>query len=161
VLIVTTPALAAQKVATRAATMARKTFLRVCGVVENMSAFVTPDGTSWPVFGEGGGQALADEVGAPLLVRIPLEGAVSAGGDAGEPVAAGDGPAAEAFRLLAEVVVTEAVPPVDLAGCSARMVAAFDDALARLDADGDGGDGGEGAPDAAVTAVPVGTPTRR
>jgi ATP-binding protein involved in chromosome partitioning len=134
VLIVTTPAQAAQKVATRAATMARKTYLRVCGVVENMSAFVAPDGTSWPVFGEGGGAALAHEIGAPLLASIPLEAAVSAGGDAGQPVAQGEGPAADAFRALAEQIVTEAVPPVDLAGCSARLVSAFDEALARHDA---------------------------
>ena len=100
-LIVTTPARAAQKVAARAATMARKTYLRICGVVENMSAFVAPDGQRHALFGEGGGEALAALVGAPLLARIPIEAAVAAGGDDGEPVALGEGPAADAFRALA------------------------------------------------------------
>ena len=86
-LIVTTPALAAQKVAARAADMARRSFLRVCGVVENMSAFTCEHGESYALFGSGGGQALADEIGVPLLGRVPIESAVSAGGDAGAPVA--------------------------------------------------------------------------
>src|ERR1041384_1794494 len=53
VLIVTTPSLAAQKVATRAADMARKGYLRVAGVVENMSAFVCEHGQSYALFGDG------------------------------------------------------------------------------------------------------------
>jgi ATP-binding protein involved in chromosome partitioning len=128
-LIVTTPARAAQKVAARAATMARKTYLRICGVVENMSAFVAPDGQRHALFGEGGGDALAALVGAPLLARIPIEAAVAAGGDEGTPVALGQGPAADAFRSLARRVVEEAVPPVDMSGCSARLVAAMDAAF--------------------------------
>ena len=128
-LIVTTPALAAQKVAARAATMARKTYLRICGVVENMSAFVAPDGQRHALFGEGGGEALAALVGAPLLARIPIEAAVAAGGDDGEPVALGEGPAADAFRALARRVVDEAVPPVDMSGCSARLVSAMEAAF--------------------------------
>jgi len=133
-LIVTTPALAAQKVAARAATMARKSYLRVCGVVENMSAFVAPDGTRHEVFGSGGGEALASDIGVELLARIPLEAAVSTGSDTGSPVALGVGPAAEVFRALASRIVDEIVPPVDMSGCSARLLAAFDDALDRADA---------------------------
>ncbi len=128
-LIVTTPALAAQKVAARAADMARKSYLRVAGVVENMSAFVADDGRSYPLFGEGGGQALADDVGVPLLARIPLEPSVSAGGDAGAPVALGSGPAAEAFAELARLVVEETVPPVEMEGCTARLFDALEAAL--------------------------------
>ena len=123
-LVVTTPALSAQKVAVRVADMARRSHMPIIGVVENMSAFVTPDGQSWPLFGEGGGQRLAEEIEAPLLGSIPLEPSVSAGGDAGTPVAvAGDGagPAAEAFRDVVEQLVTEVAPPVDMAGCSARI----------------------------------------
>jgi ATP-binding protein involved in chromosome partitioning len=120
-IIVTTPALAAQKVAVRAADMARRSFLRIAGVVENMSAFICEHGTSYPLFGSGGGQELANTIGAELLARIPLEAAVAAGGDAGAPVALeGDGEAARAFRALAERIVTETVPPVSMAGCSAR-----------------------------------------
>ena len=130
VVIVTTPALAAQKVAVRAASMARKNFLRIAGVIENMSAFTCEHGSSYALFGEGGGEACAREAGAPLLGSVPLEASVASGGDVGEPVALGDGPAAEAFRAIAARIVEEAVPPVAMAGCSARMLEA---AMAALD----------------------------
>jgi ATP-binding protein involved in chromosome partitioning len=122
-LVVTTPALAAQKVAARVADMAHRSFLKVLGVAENMSAFVTPDGQSYRLFGEGGGEALAAEVGAPLVAQIPLEPAVAAGGDAGDPVAlrAPDGPAGRAFEALAERMATELLPPVEMSGCTARI----------------------------------------
>lgn len=141
VLIVTTPAVSAQKVAVRAADMSRKNYLRVAGVIENMSAFTCEHGESYPLFGEGGGQALAEDAGVPLLGQIPLEPSVAAGSDGGTPVALGDGPAAEAFRDLADRIVTEAVPPAEMAGCSARMLdaaAASLDALDALDAQPDG-----------------------
>jgi ATP-binding protein involved in chromosome partitioning len=131
VIIVTTPAVSAQKVAARAADMARKNYLRVAGVIENMSAFTCDHGETYPLFGEGGGQALADDAGVPLLGQIPLEPSVASGGDDGTPVALGDGPAAEAFRAVAQRIVDEAVPPAELAGCSARMLEA---AIAALDA---------------------------
>ena len=143
VVIVTTPAIGAQKVATRAVSMARKSFLRVAGVIENMSAFTCEHGTSYALFGEGGGQNLADDAGIPLLGRVPLEHSVSAGGDAGEPIALGTGPAADAFRAIAAVIVEEAVPPPELAGCSARMLEA---AVVALDA--------ADAAEAAETSVP-------
>jgi ATP-binding protein involved in chromosome partitioning len=131
-LIVTTPALAAQKVAARAADMARRSFLRVCGVIENMSAFTCDHGESYALFGEGGGQALADEVGVALLGRIPIEPAVAAGGDTGQPVAlAGTGPAADEFRRIARLIIDEVAPPTNMAGCSARML---DMVAAALDA---------------------------
>ncbi|MFN8025062.1 MAG: Mrp/NBP35 family ATP-binding protein [Acidimicrobiia bacterium] len=127
-LVVTTPALAAQKVAVRVADMARRSYMKVVGVVENMSELVLPDGSRHVVFGEGGGDALASEVDAPLVAKIPLEAAVSAGGDAGRPVvltAAPDGAgseAARAFADLAEEISTELLPPVEMAGCSARLL---------------------------------------
>ncbi len=122
-LIVTTPALAAQKVAARAADMARRSFLRVCGVIENMSSFTCDHGQSYALFGEGGGQALADEIGVPLLGQIPLEAAVAAGGDAGAPVSLdGVGPAADQFRAIARQIIDQVAPPTNMAGCSARML---------------------------------------
>jgi ATP-binding protein involved in chromosome partitioning len=129
VVLVTTPARAAQQVAARAADMARKTYLRVAGVVENMSSFTCDHGTSYALFGEGGGAALAEEIGAPLLASIPLEPAVAAGGDTGSPVALGDGPAAEAFRALARRLVEEAPPAEAMAGCSARILERVEAAL--------------------------------
>jgi ATP-binding protein involved in chromosome partitioning len=131
VLVVTTPAVNAQKVAARAVSMSRKNFLRVCGVVENMSAFVCDHGERYELFGSGGGAALAAESGTPLLGEIPMEPSMSIEGDAGDPAALRDGPAGEAFRALARRIVDEAVPQAEMAGCSARML---DAAMANLDA---------------------------
>ena len=129
-LIVTTPAVSAQKVAIRAADMARRSFLRVAGVIENMSTFTCDHGTSYALFGSGGGQNLADEIGVPLLGSVPIEAAVAAGGDNGAPVAiGGTGPAADAFRAIASRILTETVPPVQMAGCSARLLDAVEAAL--------------------------------
>jgi ATP-binding protein involved in chromosome partitioning len=133
VLVVTTPALAAQRVASRAVSMARKNYLRVAGVVENMSAFVCDHGTEYALFGSGGGAALAVEAGAPLLGQVPLEPAVALGADIGEPVVLGTGRAADAFRAIAATVVDDAIPPVDYAGCSARILAAAEAALTRAE----------------------------
>ena len=130
-IIVTTPAVSAQKVAIRAATMARKSFLRIAGVIENMSSFRCEHGDEYALFGTGGGETLARDAGVPLLGQIPIESSVATGGDAGTPIALGDGPAAEAFRAIADLIVDEAVPPVAMAGCSARML---DAAVAALDA---------------------------
>src|SRR5918999_929110 len=108
-LVVPTPALAAQKVAVRVADMARRSYLKVAGVVENMSAFTCEHGQSYPLFGSGGGQALADEVRAPLLAQIPLEPGVASGGDTGAPLALAEpqSAAGQAFHLLAHRLATE------------------------------------------------------
>jgi ATP-binding protein involved in chromosome partitioning len=126
IVVVTTPALAAQKVAQRAADMARRSFLAVVGVIENMTSFRCEHGTEYALFGDGGGAALAAAIDVPLLGRIPIEPAVAAGGDAGEPVSiAGDGPAAAAFREIAGRLADDVAPPrtapaVDMTGCTAR-----------------------------------------
>ncbi len=133
-LIVTTPARAAQKVAQRAADMARRSFLPVIGVVENMSAFVCDQGKSYALFGSGGGAELSDDIGAPLLASIPLEPQLAAGGDSGEPVVIdGYGPSAEVLRALAERIAEEVAPAraddIDMSGCSARLLDAVAAAL--------------------------------
>lgn len=133
-IIVTTAAVGAQKVAIRAANMARKSHVRVVGVIENMSAFTCDHGESYPLFGSGGGETLASDAGVPLLGQVPLEPSVSVGGDTGSPISLGDGPAADAFRAISDVIVREAVPPVEMAGCSARMLDAAVVALDALDA---------------------------
>ena len=134
-LIVTTPALAAQKVAARAADMARRSFLRVSGVIENMSSFTCDHGQQYALFGEGGGQSLADQIGVPLLGQVPLEPSVAAGGDAGAPVSLdGTGTAAEVFRTIARRIVDDIAPPTNMAGCSARMLGLVNEALAAKDA---------------------------
>jgi ATP-binding protein involved in chromosome partitioning len=108
VLVVTTPQPTAQRVAKRAALMAEKVNQEVMGVVENMSWFTGDDGTRYALFGEGGGEALADELGVPLLARIPFLPAMRVGADEGQPLAAAapDSDAARAFEELARGVVT-------------------------------------------------------
>ncbi len=134
-IVVTTPAVAAQKVAARVVDMGRKNYLRIVGVIENMSALVTETGEQHAVFGSGGGESLAAEVGAPLLGRIPLDAAVANGSDCGEPaVLDSNGVAAAAFASVAEALSSEHVPPVEMAGCSARMLDAAAAALDALDA---------------------------
>jgi ATP-binding protein involved in chromosome partitioning len=124
-LIVTTPALAAQKVAVRAADMARKGYLRVAGVIENMSGFSCEHGERYELFGSGGGERLAHEIGVPLLAQIPIEPAVSLGGDSGEPAALGEGGAARSFSELVDAV-TEVAPVIELKDCTARMLDAVE-----------------------------------
>jgi ATP-binding protein involved in chromosome partitioning len=129
VIIVTTPSLAAQKVATRAADMAQKGYLRVAGVVENMTAFTCTHGDTYALFGEGGGERLANDIGVPLLGQIPLSPGVSLGGDTGAPVALGNDAAADAFHALADVIVAQGVPSTEMAGCTARLLDSVEAAL--------------------------------
>lgn len=102
--VVTTPQAAAQRVAQKTAFMARKLKLPLRGVIENMSWFTGDDGRRYELFGSGGGQALADSLGVPLVGQIPLIPAVREGGDAGVPVTVSDsgGEAATAFRDLVQ-----------------------------------------------------------
>jgi ATP-binding protein involved in chromosome partitioning len=133
-LVVTTPALSAQKVAVRVADMARRSHMPVAGVIENMAPLVTPDGQRYAIFGEGGGARLAAEIDAPLIGSVPLEPAVSEGADGGRPVvASGDGPAAQAFRAIVDRLVDDVAPPVDMGGCTARILGAVEAALGALD----------------------------
>ena len=110
-LVVTTPQAAAQRVAQKTAFMARKLKLPLRGVVENMSWFTGDDGRRYELFGTGGGQSLADDLGVPLIGQIPLVSAVREGGDEGIPVTVTEpgGEASSAFEALAEKV--EAMGP--------------------------------------------------
>ena len=141
-IIVTTPALIAQKVAARVADMGRKNYLRIVGVIENMSGFVAPDGQRHEVLGTGGGKQLAREIGVPLLGRVPMDTEVAKGCDRGEPVALSSSSgsnasgsnarpvtAATAFQEIANALSLEYVPPVAMKGCSARLLDAVASAL--------------------------------
>ena len=103
VVIVTTPQPAAQRVAQRAAFMARQVNLRVVGVIENMSWFVAGDGVRYELFGAGGGEQLAALLEVPLLGQLPLVPALRDGADRGEPVVVSDpaGIAAQALDAIA------------------------------------------------------------
>jgi ATP-binding protein involved in chromosome partitioning len=112
--IVTTPQPTAQKVARRAAQMAGKVNLEIAGIVENMAGFTTPSGERFQIFGEGGGQALADELDVPLLGKVPLTMPLREQADAGTPLVFTDpdDPAAQAIRHTARGIV--ALTPVEL-----------------------------------------------
>ena len=112
--IVTTPQPTAQKVARRAAEMAHKVNLEIAGVIENMAGFVTPGGERFAIFGEGGGQALADELDVPLLGKVPLTMPLRERSDAGDPLvfADPDDPASQATAHAARGVI--ALTPVEL-----------------------------------------------
>jgi len=107
ILIVTTPQPAAQSVARRAAEMAEKVDLELLGAIENMSAFTGPDGQRVTIFGEGGGQLLADDLGIPLLGKVPLSEELREHADAGSPlvVERPNAPAAQAIRDAARGIV--------------------------------------------------------
>ena len=107
VLIVTTPQPAAQTVARRAAEMAGKVDLELLGVIENMSAFTSADGQRFSFFGEGGGQLLADELGVPLLGKVPLSEELRVHADAGAPLVLEepDAPASQAIRDAARGIL--------------------------------------------------------
>jgi ATP-binding protein involved in chromosome partitioning len=112
--IVTTPQPVAQKVARRSAEMATKLKLEIVGVIENMSGFVTPAGERFQLFGEGGGQLLAEELEVPLLAKVPLTIALREQADAGLPIVMSDpdDPAAQALRHGARGII--AMSPIEL-----------------------------------------------
>src|SRR6202000_1855103 len=105
--IVTTPQAGAQQVAKRSADMAEKLKLEIAGVIENMAGFTTPSGESFPIFGQGGGQLLAEELDVPLLGHVPLTMALREQADSGQPVVFADpqGAAAQAITSIAKRVI--------------------------------------------------------
>ena len=105
VFVITTPQPAAQRVAQRSAYAARKLKLAVRGVIENMSWFTGDDGTRYELFGSGGGQELADDLGVPLLGMVPLVPALREGGDEGVPIMVSD-PDGEAAQVFAQLAAT-------------------------------------------------------
>ena len=109
VYVVTTPQPAAQKVAALSAAMAAKVNLPVKGIIENMSWFTGDDGKRYEIFGSGGGQTLADDLGVPLLGQLPLVPELREGGDNGNPitVAYPDSEVAKAFQAIAARIATE------------------------------------------------------
>ena len=110
--VVTTPQAAAERVAQRAAVLARQLRLPLRGVIENMSWFTADDGTRYELFGTGGGSQLAEHLGIALLGQVPLVPALRSGGDEGRPIVVSDpeGEVAQVFAELARRVV--AMPPV-------------------------------------------------
>jgi ATP-binding protein involved in chromosome partitioning len=123
-LIVTTPQPVAQKVAARSAEMATKLKLEIAGVIENMSGFVTPSGERFQIFGEGGGQLLAEQLEVPLLAKVPLTMALRVQSDSGLPLVFSDpdDPAAQALHQGARGLI--ALSPIELPVMQAPALAA-------------------------------------
>ncbi len=109
-MIVTTPQATAQKVARRSAHMAHKVDLEIGGVIENMSSFTTPSGERFAIFGEGGGQELADELDVPLLGKVPLTMPLREQADGGVPLVIENpnDPASQAIRQIARGLIAMA-----------------------------------------------------
>lgn len=106
-LLVTTPQDVALADVYRAKSMFDRVRIPVTGIVENMSYFVGDDGKRYDIFGTGGGQKAAEDLGVPLMGQIPIEPKVRACGDTGEPIiqAAPDADSSNAFRELAKRLV--------------------------------------------------------
>jgi ATP-binding protein involved in chromosome partitioning len=105
VLVVTTPQPAAREVASRAAEMAQKTGMRLLGTVENMSG---------EIFGVGGGEQLALELGVAFLGTVPLDPRVRESGDDGEPIvwSLPESPAAQSIAAIADRVIAMRPPQI-------------------------------------------------
>jgi ATP-binding protein involved in chromosome partitioning len=140
-MIVTTPQATAQKVARRSAHMAHKVDLEIGGVIENMSGFTTPSGERYAIFGEGGGQELADELDVPLLGRVPLTMPLREHADSGVPLVVEDpdDPASQAIRQVARGLIAMApaaplmLPVLPLVTVTPAGVAAANGASAPAD----------------------------
>lgn len=131
-ILVTTPGIAAQRVAARSADFARKSNIRVLGVIENMSALSCACGAQHALFGEGGGQALASQLSVPLLATIPLRAEISSAGDVGEPAVLHESQCGD-FRALARSILDDVAPPPGAPGCSARLLDSVQRAVEAFD----------------------------
>ena len=118
-IVVTTPSKTVQTVATRVASMAQSYYLRIAGVIENMSFFVNEEGKQYNIFGSGGGEKLARDLGVPLLGSIPIDPFVSDGSDTGTPVILGEGYAADALKSIVDEIIA-AVPKINPLDCTAH-----------------------------------------
>lgn len=127
--VVTTPALAAQRVAIRAADFARRSNLRVLGVIENMSPFACSCGVVHAVFGSGGGESLSAELGVPLLGGIALHETIRQGGDDGVPGSTTDARVRADYDVIVDRLINDVAPPRGNTDCTASILAAMERAV--------------------------------
>lgn len=134
--VVTTPQQTAQKVAVRIGDMARRSYMPIVGVIENMSSFTSNDGEVHHLFGTGGGDELAETLGVPVIGRIPLDPAIVDGADNGRPIVTHvpDNVAAVAFNAATDELLIR-VPPAQDETCTGRIAKILDElAIAPADA---------------------------
>jgi ATP-binding protein involved in chromosome partitioning len=120
--VVTTPQLAAQRVASRVADMARRSHMPLVGVIENMAGFTADTGETYDIFGSGGGARLAADLDIPLLGSVPIDPSVSAGSDAGQPIVI-DRPTTPAAVVIGDIAsqITDILPPLAMDNCIGRL----------------------------------------
>lgn len=127
-IVVTTPQVTAQKVATRVADMAKRSFIPLLGVIENMSYFETNTGKKYEIFGEGGGEKLAKQFAIPLLMKIPLSESTTTEADKGIPLIEqqADTPTKSSLNTLVNKI-TDALPPITDETCTGRIAKVFEE----------------------------------
>ena len=127
-IVVTTPQVTAQKVATRVADMAKRSFIPLLGVIENMSYFQTNTGEKYEIFGKGGGEKLAEQFAIPMLMKIPLSEDTTAEADKGIPLIEQekDTPTKSSLNALIDKIVT-ALPPIIDETCTGRIAKVFEE----------------------------------
>ena len=127
-IVVTTPQVTAQKVATRVADMAKRSFIPLLGVIENMSYFETNTGKKYEIFGKGGGEKLAEQFAIPLLMKIPLSESTTTEADKGIPLIEqqADTPTKSSLHTLVDKI-SEALPPIADETCTGRIAKVFEE----------------------------------
>lgn len=127
-IVVTTPQVTAQKVATRVADMAKRSFIPLLGVIENMSYFETGTGQKYEIFGEGGGEKLAEQFAIPLLMKIPLSENTTIEADRGIPLIEQemDTPTKSSLNELVNKI-TDVLPPIADETCTGRIAKVFEE----------------------------------
>ena len=127
-IVVTTPQLMAQKVATRVADMAKRSFIPLLGVIENMSYFETNTGDKFNIFGQGGGDALAEQFALPMLGKIPISEDTNDIADDGTPLILQEKntPTKKEIEKLISVIA-EKLPPIVDETCTGRLAKVFEE----------------------------------